>query len=275
MGAGCRKSASRNFYPRPPRGGRPGADKPADGRRIRISIHALREEGDFSARRAGRYWMHFYPRPPRGGRLISLSIVMAAEIFLSTPSARRATCHPASFLRLWEISIHALREEGDCRKWSTTSSRQNFYPRPPRGGRPVLCRWAGLVQNFYPRPPRGGRRVNERWLRTGDGISIHALREEGDTMQHKAGNRCSVFLSTPSARRATAPFMRGLTLIQGFLSTPSARRATLSSSPSSSAGVHFYPRPPRGGRRDLLQASESKHLYFYPRPPRGGRRQCA
>ena len=36
----------------------------------------------------------------------------------------------------------------------------NFYPRPPRGGRPlpearVLC---GL-HDFYPRPPRGGRRI--------------------------------------------------------------------------------------------------------------------
>ena len=35
-----------NFYPRPPRGGRPASALPA-GVPASISIHALREEGDF------------------------------------------------------------------------------------------------------------------------------------------------------------------------------------------------------------------------------------
>ena len=34
-------------------------------------------------------------------------------LFLSTPSARRATALPGDFLVLFFISIHALREEGD------------------------------------------------------------------------------------------------------------------------------------------------------------------
>jgi len=33
---------------------------------------------------------------------------------------------------------------------------------------------------FYPRPPRGGRRVHRRVYGGLEGISIHALREEGD-----------------------------------------------------------------------------------------------
>ena len=33
-----------------------------------------------------------------------------------------------------EISIHALREEGDLPKAQATESGDNFYPRPPRGG---------------------------------------------------------------------------------------------------------------------------------------------
>ena len=37
--------ASSDFYPRPPRGGRQD-DSPHDGQADRISIHALREEGD-------------------------------------------------------------------------------------------------------------------------------------------------------------------------------------------------------------------------------------
>ena len=81
-----------------------------------------------------------------------------------------------------------------------------------------------------------------------------------------------VFLSTPSARRATR--VRGLLQFYGaFLSTPSARRATIKiafitfstglflSTPSARRATpqlgtlcltmcDFYPRPPRGGRRD-------------------------
>ena len=79
-----------------------------------ISIHALREEGDL-------------------GGVVGMSIVV---VFLSTPSARRATeighGTPLDIL----ISIHALREEGDnspCVAWEQ-----------------------------------------------GHSISIHALREEGD-----------------------------------------------------------------------------------------------
>ena len=101
-----------------------------------ISIHALREEGDAgvnrifldiaqflstpSARRAT--WSSgsmmgamsdFYPRPPRGGRPASAAATVASLEFLSTPSARRATRAVFNLLQVRQISIHALREEGD------------------------------------------------------------------------------------------------------------------------------------------------------------------
>ena len=38
-----------------------------------------------------------------------------------------------------------------------------------------------LLSNFYPRPPRGGRRGPDHPANAGLDISIHALREEGDT----------------------------------------------------------------------------------------------
>ena len=57
-----------------------------------------------------------------------------------------------------DISIHALREEGDFAIPTTFRTAQNFYPRPPRGGRRRRRR-TGAVQRK---------------------ISIHALREEGD-----------------------------------------------------------------------------------------------
>ena len=124
---------------------------------------------------------NFYPRPPRGGRLKGQKKVVGRYLFLSTPSARRATQKGCTGWDSQVISIHALREEGDPPQRRGITARRNFYPRPPRGGRPRL---SGVP------------------LRTLE-ISIHALREEGDrgSLAFRCGR--SRFLSTPSARRAT------------------------------------------------------------------------
>ena len=55
--------------------------------------------------------------------------------FLSTPSARRATKRIPYIRFDCEISIHALREEGDGCPPARPSFAPYFYPRPPRGGR--------------------------------------------------------------------------------------------------------------------------------------------
>ena len=104
-------------------------------------------------------------------------------LFLSTPSARRATgvyiceacgtdisihalreegdiCCVAKVDFAFFISIHALREEGDQNRCSRQPARSYFYPRPPRGGRLFEV-------------------VPQNSVRT---ISIHALREEGDVL---------------------------------------------------------------------------------------------
>ena len=82
---------TQHFYPRPPRGGRHGRAGILEGLHA-VSIHALREEGDLNSR---KFVFHGF------------------NVFLSTPSARRAT--PGSLLRAdaGRVSIHALREEGD------------------------------------------------------------------------------------------------------------------------------------------------------------------
>ena len=147
--------------------------------------------------------------------------------FLSTPSARRATRMVSNFEKKYKISIHALREEGDqarsghqvAQDISIHALREegdeprgyaigipaDFYPRPPRGGRPrterraqrrpeflstpsarrattARARMRSTSWNFYPRPPRGGRRVLSFIQGPDTEISIHALREEGDGM---------------------------------------------------------------------------------------------
>ena len=79
------------------------------------------------------------------------------------------------------ISIHALRVEGDSRMLSASGVTTDFYPRPPGGGRLANenCQPKTPVY-FYPRPPGGGRQANPpRWGHA-SGISIHALRVEGD-----------------------------------------------------------------------------------------------
>ena len=169
-----------DFYPRPPRGGRP--VKIAGVWLIdSISTHALREEGDGVRCRRSRTISNFYPRPPRGGRRIDGRIGFALIIaFLPTPSARRATLIVSDELVLIGISTHALREEGDD-DLPGLYSRMGISTHALReeGDQvTVLCSLAGLISthalreegdvmglglppctflDFYPRPPRGGR----------------------------------------------------------------------------------------------------------------------
>ena len=195
------------FYPRPPRGGRQSCPH-SRLQRLGISIHALREEGDHLPRSWHLAAANFYPRPPRGGRPSRQTKMVSALRFLSTPSARRAT-------RAFHSTVPGLRY---------------FYPRPPRGGRPSPRRRGLAASYFYPRPPRGGRLQNGGECCGRVVISIHALREEGDVEVSGSFPPARIFLSTPSARRATCCGPRG-----------------------GDSGCYFYPRPPRGGRLNTYE----------------------
>ena len=128
---------------------------------------------------------------------------------------------------LGHISIHALREEGDL----------------------GVCPQGAGRSDFYPRPPRGGRHASHPYAARHCAISIHALREEGDLTAEVARAQEAEFLSTPSARRATA-CISTRTITNLFLSTPSARRATREGKSMGGQSKYFYPRPPRGGRQE-------------------------
>ena len=154
-----------------------------------------------------------------------------------------------------------------------------------------------LYCDFYPRPPRGGRLRIPQPLVIGNTISIHALREEGDVLKEAGRVVQKLFLSTPSARRATAALAFLASLCKDFyprpprggrlssvgaarksgefLSTPSARRATRAVIETAQALKNFYPRPPRGGRPTSKVNRSVNHEHFYPRPPRGGRQDSA
>ena len=225
--AGCTYSLMYYEFQSTPSVGRATRILAGDGRASRISIHALRGEGDAAALAAAAGFSNFNPRPPWGGRLITASFsrtskiyfnprppwggrpfiaggfsahadfnprppwggrlliggnIMEAMLFQSTPSVGRATMDQPITRAEHEISIHALRGEGDRLTPSSVYPFPNFNPRPPWGGRPDR-RSSGLpsCRNFNPRPPWGGR---------------HGCR--GPCLQFRR------FQSTPSVGRATA-----------------------------------------------------------------------
>ena len=213
-----------------------------------ISIHALREESDTqaivaarkierfqstpSARRATakiRRWkllvLNFNPRPPRGERLRDAD----GDTLTVT------------------ISIHALREESDQLWGGRTRPLRDFNPRPPRGERPEVKKGVNIVFEFQSTPSARRATKSREELQICIYISIHALREESDSLRRRAALRVNEFQSTPSARRATMP------------------RSTTPAPPT-----NFNPRPPRGERHnERLQKHDFS--YFNPRPPRGER----
>ena len=146
--------------------------------------------------------------------------------FLSTPSARRATLLPDDLRR----------------------GKSYFYPRPPRGGRRFSCQ------------PKGAK----------PDISIHALREEGDSPAFNGSNDHIRFLSTPSARRATSLNGLGRSPENNFYPRPPRGGRLAGRANGWDTTLDFYPRPPRGGR-PVVMPTHWLMGYFYPRPPRGGR----
>ena len=78
-------------------------------------------------------------------------------------------------------------------------------------------------------------------------ISIHALREEGDRVRRQPArpDRISIHALREEGDEKSTLKMQEMQL---FLSTPSARRATVTNTRSFLHNIYFYPRPPRGGR---------------------------
>ena len=193
---------------------------------VSISTHALREEGD-----------------PAGSSRSSHK-----ARFLPTPSARRATDFFNVFTAVFVISTHALREEGDELLIRQYDAFDNFYPRPPRGGRrrgrllicchclflptpsarratPCQMAGAGHQWDFYPRPPRGGRPKLAAML---DGRGdFYPRPPRGGRLQYTADAFITAEISTHALREEGDVY-------------PSDELAERT--------VDFYPRPPRGGR---------------------------
>ena len=146
----------------------------------------------------------------------------------------------------------------------------DFYPRPPGGGRlststPI---WRSLY--FYPRPPGGGRLAGGEFPNLPAGISIHALRVEGDEFIEYNVINVTISIHALRVEGDTPPplHLEGGAIsihalrVEGdktcgelpsctgsFLSTPSGWRATFLSGGSKVSISYFYPRTPGGGRQ--------------------------
>ena len=224
-----------------------------------------------------------------------MGIVPGMCLFLSTPSARRATVPCGQVSSCLFISIHALREESDFCLPRRLCRRCYFYPRPPRGERQKSRFFLKKVRNFYPRPPRGERPASvghasavSRFLSTPSArratlrrtenvhvfdISIHALREESDASGDRPQKLSMIFLSTPSARRATDPKDAGATV--PFISIHALREESDTSSTAFVVSIILFLSTPSARRATRLRlVLPLRFRDFYPRPPRGERPGC-
>ena len=148
---------------------------------VRISIHALREEGDYHA---------------------AAAIHLGIE-FLSTPSARRATVRRPQGVGFFGISIHALREEGDIFSliFRPPILHISIHALREEGDDSILPRQiCGL--KFLSTP--SARRATETEINCSAVlVFLSTPSARRATMTWKQVISSTLFLSTPSARRAT------------------------------------------------------------------------
>ena len=187
-----------------------------------------------------------------GGDLSFAVIVGASTMFLSTPPSRVATCGKGEDRGMKRVFLStppsrvATRLPRACPPCSRC-----FYPRHPRGWRPVNAAGRAVVgvflstppsrvatvwtpmrgsayRRFYPRHPRGWRPGRSWRSYSHSCVSIHATLAGGDRRWRCPRSSAGRFLSTPPSRVAT---------IWSFFFMVSSLR--------------FYPRHPRGWRHLL------------------------
>ena len=165
------------------------------------------------------------------------------------------------------------------------TAKKTFLSTPSarRATRPGLQAVQDSVISIHALREEGDDTVTETAVTVGT-ISIHALREEGDAACQLFKVLLYLFLSTPSARRATLDDRAGVGQVGVFLSTPSARRATgrkcgslhrrhisihalreegdVKTGYQRTAILYFYPRPPRGGRQSSRERTGRQELFL-------------
>ena len=166
--AGFLCHSSRNFNPRPPWGGRP-----------RYSYDCIFVDS------------YFNPRPPWGGRHNSSSFLKAAVYFNPRPPWGGRRGEETRGRRGRDISIHALRGEGDA-NIIKAGIMQSVFQSTPSVGRATRAAVLSAISTAFQSTPSVGRATAiRRGLRT-----------------------IGIFQSTPSVGRATfVHFFSGISII--------------------------------------------------------------
>ena len=168
------------FYPPPPRGGRPSGLLVQPFRQQFLSTPSARRATSASVASTS-VQSNFYPRPPRGGRprdipqYVALSLISIHALREEGDGTQRTQTTIID-----SISIHALREEGDPLQKARKEKADNFYPRPPRGGRRAQFASGWSASKFLSTPSARRATSQPTNRSTSRPISIHTLREEGD-----------------------------------------------------------------------------------------------
>ena len=151
----------------------------------------------------------------------------AAKVaFQSTPSVWRATHRERRRHGPHDISIHALRVEGDGGPALRAQEPLYFNPRPPCGGRHPPPPAPSRALDFNPRPPCGGRHAQALGER---------IRGLNFNPRPPCGGRLSDFPPMP------------LEIVNFNPRPPCGGRLTRGG--DSNGLLNFNPRPPCGGRR--------------------------
>ena len=193
----------RHFNPLPPHGGRPDR-RYCHGKRLCISIHSLRMEGDIR---------HNFRSS-------------TSTAFQSTPSAWRETRLGLGYRCVDAISIHSLRMEGDAPQILRCSRRSHFNPLPPHGGRPLFELIGGLSEEISIHSLRMEGDPVVCVVSLGTIISIHSLRMEGDRSLFRRTVGKAVISIHSLRMEGDHASISGTTLVRIFQSTPSAWRET-------------------------------------------------
>ena len=128
-----------------------------------ISIHALREEGDPRLEAHRPRTSEFLSTPSaRRATHPSVFAIQLRSISIHALREEGDVCS-CSHGEPVVISIHALREEGDLHEPPPQAAPSQFLSTPSaRRATQMGRKKADLPWNFYPRPPRGGRPAGPR-----------------------------------------------------------------------------------------------------------------
>ena len=135
----------------------------------------------------------------------------------------------------FNISIHALRGEGDRDSKKAKKVKATFQSTPSVGRATLILTHSTITRRFQSTPSVG---------------------RATKTLQFQANRKSHFNPRPPWGGRQVSPLCRYVDVL--FQSTPSVGRATPYNADNATTGTNFNPRPPWGGRQGAKNAPKSK-----------------